>query len=212
MSSIVIYTFKKEGHPYPEQPYNAAYWKAKGFDFICFVSHKRDEDDFHGVWYVEELPVSWKDEELNAVMPKLNPQSVLDGYDYSLWIDADLCVADDDFFKRAKSLQDRGVVYADQKDKEYDSVYAYAWNLYKNKKEPLGVILKTISFLLLKGVRPSTVFHDTSVIFRAHEDDAVLEFDRWWWECLLTKAGGHHDRLVHSFALMDTPSLKWESF
>lgn len=47
-------------------------------------------------------------------------------------------------------------------------------------------------------------------MFRAHENEAVLEFDRWWWECLLLRAGSHYDQLMHIFALIDTPSLKWE--
>lgn len=194
----------------PPQPFNAEKWKAKGFDFICFVTHKGDMPDFCGVWYIEELPVSWADERLNAVMPKLNPQSVLDGYDYSVWLDSDIAIVSDDFYLQCKELQSRGLLYASVKDEKIRSVYDYAKSIRKDGLESFKTVFKAVSFLFLKGVRRRDGFHDTSVLFRKHEDDAVLEFDRWWWECLLVRAGGHYDRLMHVFALKDTPSLKWE--
>lgn len=210
MGTIAIYTFMQEGGPMPAQPHNAAAWKAKGFDFICFVTKKGDMPDFYGAWYIDELPISWPDQRLNAVIPKVNPQSVLEGYEYSLWIDPGVSITGDDLYERCKEMQERGVVYADLRHPSIRSVYGYAWKVWRQGLEPAGLICKTVAFLVKKGVRPGDGFHDTSVMLRAHEDEAVLEMDRWWWECLLTHAGGHYDRLVHIFALKDTPSLKWE--
>ncbi len=200
----------KEGSRMPAQPHNAAMWKAKGFDFICFVTKKGDMPDFDGVWYIEQLPISWADSRLNAEIPKLNPQSVLDEYEYSVWIDSDVTITSDSFYEQCKALQARGVLYAGLKHKSIRSVYSYAWGLYRQGLEPFSVVRKAVSFLLGKGHLRGAGFHDTSVMFRCHENDAVLEFDRWWWECLLTHGGSHYDQLMHSFALKDTPSLKWE--
>lgn len=209
MRTIAIYTFKREGEPMPAQPYNALYWKARGFDFICFVTRKGDLPDFDGVWYIEELPISWKDEGLNAVIPKINPQSVLEGYDYSLWLDSSVAITSDAIYEHCKQLQDRGVLYAGIKHRTIHSVYSYAWKVWREGKEPFKVVRKAVGFLVRKGLLPAAGFHDTSVMFRCHENEAVLEFDRWWWECLLTRAGSHYDQLMHIFALVDTPSLKW---
>lgn len=210
MGTIAIYTFVKEGEPMPAQPHNAAQWKANGFDFICFVRKKGDRPDFCGAWYIDELPISWDDERLNAVIPKVNPQSVLEGYEHSLWIDSDVVIKDDTIYEQCKELQRRGVVYADLRHKDLRSVYSYAWKVWRKGLEPFEVVCKAVAFLVRNGVRSGDGFHDTSVMFRAHEDEAVLEFDRWWWECLLTHAGSHYDQLMHIFALKDTPSLKWE--
>jgi len=42
MGKIAVYTFMQDGGAVPAQPYNAAAWKEKGFDFICFVRKKGD--------------------------------------------------------------------------------------------------------------------------------------------------------------------------
>jgi len=209
MKTIVIYTYINNGDPMPAQPFNAAIWKAKGFDFTCFVTKKGDMPDFDGVWHIEELPISWDDARLNAVLPKLNPQSVLEDYDYSIWIDSNVEITSDKFYQNCKELQNREVMYAGLKHKSIHSVYSYAWKIYRQGLEPFSIVNKALWFLIGKFVLP-TGFQDTSVMFRAHEKDEVLEFDRWWWECLLTRAGGHYDRLMHQFAMKDTPSLKWE--
>ncbi|MCQ2146222.1 MAG: DUF616 domain-containing protein [Bacteroidales bacterium] len=208
MRTIAIYTYINEGDPMPAQPYNAEYWKVKGFDFICFVTKKGDLPDFHGVWHIEELPISWGDARLNAVLPKLNPQSVLD-YEYSLWIDSRVKITGDSIYEHCKELQSREVMYAGLKHKSIRSVYTYAWKVYKQGLEPFKVVYKAMSFLIGKGILPGG-FQDTSVMFRSHEKDEVLEFDRWWWECLLTHGGSHYDMLMHLFAMKDTPSLKCE--
>lgn len=209
MKTIAVYTFMQEGGPVPAEPCNASAWKAKGFDFICFVTKKGDLPDFIGSWYIDELPVSWGDVRINAVLPKLNPQSVLEEfYEFSVWVDPDVAISDDRFYERCRELRDSGAVYADLRRASFRSVYSYAYRLWKDGLEPLPVVRKAVLFLLKNGIGPWAGFHDTAILFRKHEDEAVLAFDRWWWECLLERAGGHYDRLMHIFALKDTPSLK----
>lgn len=208
MKTIAIYTFIEEGGQLPPQPYNASAWKAGGFDFICFVTRKGDMPDYHGAWYIDELPISWDDPRMNAVLPKLNPQSVLDGYEYSVWIDPGVIIESDSFYERCKEMQRTGVKYAVLRHSTIHSVYGYAWRLWRDGLEPAGVLLKAAWFLLRKGIGPFAGFHDTAVMLRAHSDADVLDFDRWWWECLLTRGGSHYDRLMHDFALKDTPALK----
>lgn len=210
MGKIAVYTFMQEGGQMPAQPYNASVWKAKGFDFICFVTKKGDMPDYCGAWYIDELPISWEDRLLNAVIPKINPQSVLEDYEYSLWLDGDVAITGDAIYEHCLEMQQRGVVYADLEHTSIRSVYSYAWKVWRQGLEPFKVVWNAVSFLISKGILPGAGFHDTSVMFRAHENEAVLEFDRWWWECLLLRAGSHYDQLMHIFALIDTPSLKWE--
>lgn len=213
MKTIAVYTYMQEDAPAPAQPHNAAVWKSRGFDFICFVRKKGDLPDFMGAWYVDELPISWEDERLNAAMPKLNPQSVLEEfYEFSVWVDPDTVISDDGFYERCKALQESGAVYADLRSTSFRSVYSYAYRIWKDGLEPSETVRKAVFFLLKNGIGPWAGFHDTAVLFRKHEDEAVLAFDRWWWECLVDRAGGHYDRLMHIFALKDTPSLTIEFF
>lgn len=210
MSTIAIYTYLTKGSELPSQPHNAEYWKARGFDFICFVEKKEDLPDFAGAWYIDELPISWDDHLMNAELPKLNPQSVLDGYEYSVWLDEGVTVTGDAFYENCKKLQEREVVYADLMSQGRRSVYSYAWMLYRQKLEPFKVVSDALIYLAGKGIFPWSGFRETAVLFRKHEDKAVLDFDRWWWECLLLRAGSHYDRLMHLFTLKDTPALKAE--
>ena len=211
MKTIAIYTYRKEGEPMPAEPHDAARWKAAGFDFICFVTKKSDLPDFLGSWYLEELPVSWADARLNAVLPKLNPQSVLEEfYEYSLWLDPGVAITGDGIYRQCKELQESGVVYADLKRSSVGNVWSYAFRIWKDGLEPFPVIRKALGYLLGKGIGPWSGYHDTAILFRKHDDETVLAMDRWWWECLLERAGGHYEQLMHIFALKDTPSLKWE--
>lgn len=209
MRTIAVYTYMREGGQVPPEPYNAAYWKSRGFDFICFVTKKGDMPDYIGSWYLDELPVSWDDARLNAVLPKLNPQSVLEEfYEYSVWLDSNVAITGDAFYEQCKALQESGAVYADLGKGSFRNVYSYAYKVWKEGLEPSATVRKTVFFLLGKGMGPWSGYHDTEVLFRKHEDEAVLEFDRWWWECLQERAGGHCEQLMHIFALKDTPSLK----
>lgn len=211
MRTIAIYTYVSDGAAMPAEPFNASLWKARGFDFICFVRKKGDLPDFSGSWYIDELPVSWEDGRMNAVLPKLNPQSVLEEfYEYSVWLDPGVAITGDEFYVQCKALQERQVPYADLRRSTVHNVWSYAIGVWRQGLEPFPVVRRALWFLLKNGTGPWSGYHDTAVIFRKHAHEAVLAMDRWWWECLLERAGGHCEQLMHIFALRDTPSLKWE--
>lgn len=207
---IVIYTCRTDGETALYQPFAAEKWQKEGFEFICFLSHKGSNPDRIGAWKIEELPISWNDDVLNMNMPKLNPQSVLEECEYSVWIDSNVRITDDSFYEICMRLAEKDTLYAGLRHKSCDCAYEEARRLWDNRYEEIGTLLKTVKFLSGKKLRKHAGLQNTAVIFRKHEDEAVLEFDRWWWECLVTKAAGHFDLLLHTFCLIDTPSLKWE--
>lgn len=207
-SRIAVYTAVIGSYDSLNQPFEPA----EGFDFICFVPKGMKTQERIGSWRIEELPVSWPDNTLTARFPKLNPQTVLEGYDWSLWIDGNVAIADASVYSICRELQAGNVRYAGIRHPYRDCTYDEAVSILKNGREKLCVVLRAVRFLRKNAFPAHAGLQETNVLFRKHNDAAVLEFDRWWWECLLRYAAGHRDQLMHSFCLSDTRSLDWTSF
>lgn len=199
---ILIYTAITGGYDALLQPCQPP----EGFDFLCFVSRGMKHSEYEGVWRIEEIPYEWDDMTLLARSQKLNPHTVLpEAYDYSLWVDGNILIKDSSLYDICRDLADRDVHFAGIRHPFRDCVYEEMEAVLRNRRESLWKVLRLATFLCSKRVPRHAGLMETNIIFRRHNDPVVVEFDRWWWECLIKFS--NRDQLTQTFALKDTEGM-----
>ena len=205
MEKIIVYTCITGDYDVLLQPY----LPAEGFEFICFVKKGTKRQEHIGAWRIEEIPFDWEDNTLLARSQKLNPHTALpEGSEWSLWIDGNIRLVDGSIYERCRELQAADVKYAGIRHPYSDCVYEEAVKCLRNRRESLCKLLKIVHFLRKNNVPEHAGLMETNMIFRKHCDEAVIEFDRWWWECLVKLS--NRDQLTHTFCLRDTASLEYD--
>ena len=205
MDKIIVYTCITGSYDTLMQPFQAP----EDFEFICFVQKGAKKQDYSGVWKIEEIPFEWEDMTLLARSQKLNPHTCLpEEIRWSLWLDGNVRITGDSVYKLCRQLRDRDVKFAGVRHPFNDCPYREALKCLVDRRERLGKLLRVVTFLRRGGVQEHAGLMETNMIFRKHNDPAVVTFDRWWWECLVHLS--NRDQLTQTFALMDTPELEWE--
>lgn len=203
MEKIIVYTCITGGYDTLMQPY----LPADGFEFICFVGKGEKKAEKVGVWKIEEIPFDWDDRQLVSRYPKINPQSALpENSRWSLWIDGNIRIKDGSIYELCRDLQRKCVRYAGIRHPFNDCVYEEAVKCLVDRRDSFHNIFKTVRFLRKNAFPEHAGLMENNIIFRSHNDEAVVRFDRWWWECFL--ALSHRDQLTHSFCLKGTTELQ----
>lgn len=208
MKRIAIYTCITDGYDTLQQPVLPA---PEGFDFIRFVPKGTKTSDRDGIWAVRELPVSWADPIITSRFPKLCPHSVLEDYEFSLWIDGNVRIASQNVYDKCLELMQKGVQYAGIKHPRRDCVYEECERVLKDDRESFWRLLKIVRYLHKNGLPPHAGLMENNVIFRRHNHPAVIEFDRLWME-RFCEHSPRRDQLVHSLCLKDVPAMEYEFF
>mgnify|MGYP003310593105 CR=1 FL=1 len=202
---IIIYTAITGAYDSLPQPFQPA----EGFEFICFVEKGAKKSERDGVWRIEEIPFSWSDMTLLARSQKLNPHTSLpEDSRWSLWIDGNIRITDDSLYRICRELQKRDVKLAGVKHPFRDCPYEETLRCLADRRESLWKLLRLVRFLRRNNVPEHAGLMETNIIFRKHNDPTVVEFDRWWWECLVKFS--NRDQLTQTFALLDTSGLEAE--
>lgn len=205
MRKIAIYTCITNGYDTLQQPAAPA---PEGFGFIQFVPKGAKTQDRNGVWKVEELPVGWPDPIITSRFPKLCPHSVLEDYEYSLWIDGNVRIADPKIYDICLELMKEDVQYAGIRHLQRDCVYDECERVLKNGRENVWRLLRIVHYLHKNGLQRHAGLMENNVIFRKHNDPAVVEFDRLWME-RFARYSPRRDQLVHTICLRDVPAMKY---
>ena len=90
MNRKVIFTCLTGGYDRLEQPAAVA----PDWDYVCFT----DTDGQDGVWRLRKIPVDSPDPVVRSRFPKILPDRVLPEYDYSVYMDANLCITGEEFY------------------------------------------------------------------------------------------------------------------
>ena len=180
----VIYTVLTGGYDRLEQPLvtDPSYY------YICFG----DTAGTSGVWELREIlfegtPV------MRARWAKMHPHLLLPEYDYSVFMDANLCISGAEFYGFI-GQNSVAVLQHPERDCVWDELrYCYL----KDK-------ISTRSAFKVRGLLRDMPRHwglvETNILARRHNDPAVIALDELWWK-LLVESGGSRDQLVFTPAL-----------
>ncbi len=164
------------------------------YDYICFV-RKADGLD-GGIWQLREIPADISDDRMLSRYPKLHPEELLPGYEWTLWIDGNISIRDEAFYGHIDKLIASGVQMAAAKHPLRDCVYDEAYAVVAADKERYDVAVRVVKFLRAKGFPRHAGLFENSILLRRAGDDALAKMDAMWWECLQTLSGRDQLSLV----------------
>lgn len=187
MGRKVIYTVLTGGYDRLEQPLAVD----KSWDYICFT----DRDGRDGIWELRSIPFNGTPV-LRARWAKLHPHILLPEYDYSVFLDANLCITDMEFYKACGVFNAVAMLEHPQRDCVWEELrYCYL-------KDKVSTCTAVSWYRYLKQIGMPRHFGlaETNILARAHNNPDVVEMDNLWWKLLL-HSGGTRDQLAFTPAL-----------
>ena len=180
----VIYTVLTGGYDRLQQPLVTD----PGFHYVCFGDHAGQD----GVWELREIPFEGSPV-LRARWAKMHPHVLLPEYDYSVFMDANLCISGAEFYSFISDA-----LVAILQHPERDCVWEELRYCYLKDKVSTASAFKI--HRMLHGMPRHWGLAETNVLARKHNDPQIVDLDELWWR-LLQESGGSRDQLVFTPAL-----------
>lgn len=157
------------------------------YDYICFVRKSEGLDG--GIWQLREIPADISDDRMLSRYPKLHPSELLPEYEWSLWIDGNICISSEAFYERIDSLIDSGVQMAAPRHPLRDCVYDEAYAVVAADKGGYSMAVRVINFLSAKGFPRHAGLFENAMLLRRSGDAALDRMHQMWWDCLQNLSG-----------------------
>ena len=180
----VIYTVLTGGYDRLQQPLVTD----PGFHYVCFGDHAGQD----GVWELREIPFEGSPV-LRARWAKMHPHVLLPEYDYSVFMDANLCISGAEFYSFIGDA-----LVAILQHPERDCVWEELRYCYL--KDKISTCSAFRIHRMLRGMPRHWGLAETNVLARKHNDPQIVDLDELWWR-LLQESGGSRDQLVFTPAL-----------
>jgi hypothetical protein len=176
--NIVIYTVLTGSYEKLIQPRKID----PDFRYICFSDDNKVEKD--SVWEYRSIPYCANNKQILSRYPKMHPHLLLDEFDYSVYIDANVQILDDTLYKKVKQLASSNERLAGMKHQEVSCAYVEGLRIYTiGKERNIEVILDTLRFLRRENFPYNYGMYEANVIFRNHHDSMVIKQCELWWDC-----------------------------
>jgi GT2 family glycosyltransferase len=184
-SRIVVYTGLTAGYdPLCPSPPSSA-----GYDHVCFS----DDALLDTVgWDHRPLPYHSADPKRSVSWVKLNPERVLPGHEWSIWIDANVSISIDPA-ELVDDVERSGALMGAFLHVVRDCVYDEAATVVDLGLDDEEIVRQQIDRYRAEALPRHLGLHVASVLVRRHADDEVRAFDRAWWREYIN--GSRRDQL-----------------
>ena len=174
MKKAVIYTVLTGGYEHLAQPGLIR----DGYDYICFTDAGEGRD---GVWELRSIPFETPDPITRARYSKLQPHVVLPDYDYSIFLDANICISGDGFYEAVEKAIAEGITFAGVPHPGRDCVYDELRYCYLKDKVSTRAAFRHLRRLKGMGMPRHFGLLETGILLRAHNTPAIISIDDAWW-------------------------------
>jgi len=168
-------------------------------DFICFTD--RDDLQDHGIWQIVQVAKEDHEPCLHGKMFKMYPWEYLEGYKYSMWIDANLQITGpiiEQTFREMDNTDDM-IVY---KHPGWDCIYAEAEAIKAMKRADSDSIDRQIAAYKKSKFPAEWGMSDNGMIFRKHTKRLKKLMSAWYRETF--KWGNYRDQITLPYVLWKT--------
>lgn len=150
------------------------------FDYVCF------SDDFKelkvGVWEIRPIPCDLTDPTRRSRYAKILPHRVLPEYEISLWMDANIAVADKAFYEAVEDKIASEAVIAQVPHPYRNCVYDEIAQCYRDARISLRDALRQLRHLEAEGFPRQFGLFENNLILRRHNDPSVVRVSEGWWK------------------------------
>lgn len=178
------------------------------FDYILFTDHI--SSDLIGVWKVRTFDYHNDDNTRESRYPKMHPEELLPEYEASLYIDANICIANKVVYDKVVSFNEQGKDWAGLSFQHpYDCVYAHAYYVMIRGFDKEKIVFDLCHFLRKEGYPRRNGLHENNVIYRKNNKICHV-IDESWWELYCRYS--RRDQLSLDYVLWKHPEVKLELF
>lgn len=167
------------------------------FDYILFSNDIKE--DKVGVWQIRKIDYYSEDQIKIARWVKTHPERLLPGYDFSVWMDANIQIATNFTYQRSKELFDDNIIISSITHPERKCIYEEMFAVFIYRYETLNTILKWSKVLNKSNYPSNNGLNETNVIFRNHKKLQTKIFDDLWWSCI--EQYSRRDQLSFNYVL-----------
>ncbi len=150
------------------------------FDYVCFSNDIKEEKV--GVWYIKRIPFENADKTRVSRYLKLLPHKVLQEYDYSLYIDANIQITSRDLYKVINQNIEEDILIAQVPNIFRDCIYKDIEIAFRKRKVDLKGAKRQYKHLKQEGFPNHYGLFENNVILRRHNDQKVIEISEAWWK------------------------------
>ncbi len=194
MNKYVIYTALTGSYDNIMQPKVIA----ADFDYICFTNNVQISQA--GVWKIKKIPPVIDDLQRLSRFPKMHPHVLLSEYEYSVYIDANVCIISNEFYDVVRNKISNRVLLSGIKHPLRSCVYDEFYNVWLWRKEKdFSIMRKEYRFLKRSGFPRNYGMYEANIIFRNHQDKQIIAQCEQWW--LMINTFSKRDQLSYSYTL-----------
>lgn len=151
----------------------------EGFDYICFSNDFKEKKV--GIWEIRPIPFESKDRTRLSRFVKLNPHIALPEYEYSLWMDSNLCIQTDELLNRINYLIKINSLMASVLHPFHNCIYEDAIQCIIGGRDSYFTIKKQVLFLHSQKFPYRNGLYENNLIFRKHNDETIKKISNEWW-------------------------------
>ena len=170
----VIYTCLTGGYDTLPQPLAVD----AGWHYICFTDNPSGDG---GVWELRPIPGSIPAAEASR-LPKILPHEFLQDYEVSLYMDSNIRITGEDFYRAADAAAESGTLWAGVPHPLRDCIYEENLSCYLSGHSRWRDALRLKRQLKRAGIPRHAGLEENNLILRRHLAPEVVEADRQWWE------------------------------
>ena len=174
MNRKVIYTCLTGGYDRLAQPAAVA----ADWDYVCFT----DTEGQEGVWRLRRIPCDSPDPVTRSRYPKILPHRVLPEYEFSVYLDANLCITDAEFYRIADRLVAGEVCFAQVEHPLRDCVYEELRYCYLKDKINTRTAFRLHRKWTAEGLPRHAGLYENNLLFRRHNLTETQALDEAWWK------------------------------
>lgn len=151
------------------------------YDYICFSDNIKETTV--GIWKIRNIPFRCKNKTRLSRYAKLLPHRVLSDYDYSIYIDANIIIKDNEFYKRIEASISNGSLIAQVNHAVpfWDCVYEDIYHAYRVRKVSFLPAYKQYRHLKKEGMPSHYGLFENNIILRKHNEPLVKQISEEWW-------------------------------
>lgn len=152
----------------------------EGFDYVCFSNDFNEE--VIGVWCIKKIPFNDADKTRVSRYPKLLPHRVLQEYDYSLYMDANIQITDKKLYDVVNQKINEGILIAQVPNIFRNCIYKDIEIAYRKRKVDLKGARRQYEHLKQESFPKRYGLFENNVLLRKHNDPKVVDISEAWWK------------------------------
>ena len=174
MNRKVIYTCLTAGYDRLEQPAAVD----PSWDYVCFT----DTEGQDGVWQLRKIPFDSPDPVARSRYPKILADKVLPEYEYSVYMDANICITEKEFYRIADQLVADEITFAQVEHPDRDCVFEELRYCYLKDKIDTRTAFRLHRKWTAEELPRHAGLYENNLIFRSHNITEARALDEAWWK------------------------------